>query len=431
MKTLKELLFEWNPWWDKGYQFTGIKRELLNKVKSWIERKEIIAILGARRAGKTTLLFEIIDLLINIKKIPRENILFIKADDERAEKSDLISKAIDEYLKWKNPNERIFVFIDEVQEIKEWQRTLKRIFDLEQEKKKIFISGSNSSLLREELSYLLTGRFAYFELFTFSFREFLIAHKIEIKNESDLLKQRIPIKRLLIEYLSFGGFPEIILEKNEERKEELLRFYFDSILFRDVIRRKNLRNTEKIAKLTEWYLQNIASNVNFSKIGKVLELTTDSVGGYSKYLEEAYLIFIINLFTYSLKKQFINPKKAYCIDSGIRRIAGFVFSEDIGRIYENAVFIELKRRNKNIYYWKNKNECDFLIKEKNKIKEALQVCYYLNDKNKTREYSGILETIDKFNLKEGFIITEDYEAEERIKNKKIKFIPLWKWLLSQ
>lgn len=430
MRSIKELLFEWNPWWDREYHFSGIKRELFDKVKKWLKRKEIIAILGVRRAGKTTLLFETIDFLINEEKIPRENILFIKADDERVEKEDLINRTIDEYLKWKGPEGRVFIFIDEIQEIKDWQKTLKRIYDLEQEKKKIFISGSNSSLLKEELSYLLTGRFAYFELFPFSFKEFLIANKLKIKNETDLIKQKNVLRKFLIEYLSFGGFPEIVFEKDKEKKEELLRFYFDSIIYRDVIKRKNLRNAGKISKLIEWYLQNISSNINFTKIGKFLELTTDSVVEYTKYLEEAYLVFVINLFAYSLKKQFVNPKKIYCIDSGIRRIIGFVFSEDIGRIYENIVFIELKRRKKNIYYWKDKNECDFLIKEKNKIKQSIQVCYNLNKENKEREINGLLESINKFNLKEGLVITEDYEGEEKIKGKKIKFVPLWKWLLK-
>ena len=157
---MKEILFEWNPWWDTPYYFQKIKRNLFTHIKKWIERKEIVAILGVRRSGKTTVLFEIIDHLINEQHINPTNIFFIKADDDRVDKKDLIHKAVDEYLTWKNPQGKIFIFIDEIQEIPEWQKTLKRMYDLDQENKKIFISGSNASLLKEELSYLLTGRFA-------------------------------------------------------------------------------------------------------------------------------------------------------------------------------------------------------------------------------------------------------------------------------
>ncbi len=426
---MKDILFEWNPWWEHGYKFDGIKRKLLDEIKSWLKRKEILAILGARRAGKTTLLLETIDFLINEKKISTDAILFIKGDDERVQKKDLINNVISEYIKWKNPNSRIFIFIDEIQEIPDWQKTLKRIYDIAGNTKKIFISGSNASLLKEELSYLLTGRFAYFELYPFSFREFMNKHGITIKKEGDIIKQKNNLIRLLMEYLSFGGFPEVVLENNEKRKEELLRFYFDSVLFRDVIKRKNIRNTEKMVRLTEYYLQNISSYNNFMKVGKLIGLTTDSIGEYTKYLEEAYLIFVTNTFSYSLKKQFINPKKVYCVDSGIRRIVGFVFSEDIGRIFENIVFIELKRRKKQIYYWKNKYDCDFLVREKTKIVEAIQVCYHINDENKEREISGLSEALEEFKLKKGIIITDNYD-NVIVRNKmKIVFVPLWKWLL--
>ena len=426
---MKDILFEWNPWWKGRYKFDGIKRELLDEIESWLQRKEVIAVLGARRAGKTTLLFETIDLLINKKKVPVENILFIKADDERVQKKELINKAISDYTKWKDPKGRVFIFIDEIQEIPDWQKTLKRIYDIEGFEKKVFISGSNASLLKEELSYLITGRFAYFELYTFSFKEFIKKHGLIISNENDAIKQKNTLRKLLVEFLSFGGFPEVVLENNEKRKEELLRFYFDSILLRDVITRKKIRNTEKMTRLTEYCLQNISSYNNFMKIGKLLGLTIDSIKEYTKYLEEAYLIFIVNTFSYSLKKQFINPKKIYCVDSGIRRIVGFVFSEDIGRIFENMVFIELKRRKKQVYYWKEEYDCDFLVKDKTKITEALQVCYEINNENKEREISGLLEVLKRFNLKKGLIITENYEETLTRDKKKIIFIPLWKWLL--
>lgn len=427
---MKEILFEWNPWWDQPYNFQKIKRDLFTHIKKWIERKEIIAILGTRRSGKTTILFEIIDYLINEQQVDRNNIFFIKADDERVNKKELITTAIEEYYKWKNPKGKIFVFIDEIQELPEWQKTLKRIYDLDQEHKKIFISGSNASLLKEELSYLLTGRFAYFELFPFSFNEFLKANDIHIKNEVDHIKKKHELRNLLPIYVEYGGFPEIVLEKDTDRKDELLRFYFESILYRDIVKRKNIRNVEKLDRLVKWYLQNISAYANYEKVGKICDLSTDTVGEYTRFLEDAYLIFAINILAYSVKKQFINPKKMYCIDPGIRRIVGFIFSKDAGKMYENIVFIHLKQTGKDIYYWKNKNECDFIIKNKETIEQILQVSYDL-ERSKTREVNGLVEAMNNFKIKKGIIITQDYESTEIVGGKTIQFIPLWKWLLQQ
>jgi len=427
---MREILLEWNPWWEGPYHFKKVRRDLFDKIKKWTNRKEIISILGVRRSGKTTLLFETIDYLINEKKVNSDNIFFIKADDDRVEKKDLINKLLDEYLIWKNPQCKIFIFIDEVNEIPEWQKTLKRIYDLDSENKKIFISGSNASLLKEELSYLLTGRFAYFELFPFSFREFIRAHKISVKNETDILQKKNTLRNLLLSYIEYGGFPEIVLEKDIDRKDELLQFYFESILYRDIVKRKNIRNVEKLDRLVKWYLQNISAYAKYDKLGKICDLSTDTIGEYTRFLEDAYLVFVVNILAYSIKKQFINPKKIYSVDSGIRRIVGFIFSKDSGKLYENIVFIHLKQTGQDIYYWKNKNECDFVIKNKEIIDQLIQVSYDV-EKNKDREIKGLIGAMEKFNLLKGLIITQDYESKKIIDGKEIVFVPLWKWLLLQ
>jgi len=429
-RIMKDILYEWNPWWEEEFRFPKIKRTLFSQIIKWIDRKEIISILGVRRSGKTTLLFGIIDFLINKKGIDSKNIFFIKADDDRIEKKELINKVMDEYYKWKNPQNKVYIFIDEIHEIPNWQKVLKRIYDLEHKNKKIFISGSNASLLKEELSYLLTGRFAYFELFPFSFNEFLLAHRLTIRKESDVIKQKHTLRNLLTKYIEFGGFPEIVLENDEERKEELLRFYFESILYRDVVKRNNIRNVEKLDRLVKWYLQNISSYAKYEKLGRFCGLSTDTIGEYTRYLEDAYLIFKINILAFSLKKQLINPKKIYCVDTGIRRIMGFMFSEDAGRMYENIVFTHLKRNHQEIYYWKGKSECDFLVKKGKKIEQIIQVTYEIKE-SIDREVKGIIEALERFNITNGVIITQDYEAQENKNGKKINFIPLWKWLLDK
>ena len=424
---MEEFMLEWNPWWNKSYSFDGITRENLKNILPWIKRKEIVSIVGVRRAGKTTLLFEIVEHLIKKEKINPKNIFFIKADDDRIKKEKLIDDAIEKYKTLINPIGKIYLFIDEIQEIDEWQKAVKRIYDLRNDFK-IFISGSNTSIIKEELSSLLAGRYATFEIFPFTFHEFLNAKGLNIKDNFTILQEKNAIKSFLKEYIQYGAFPEVALEKNENIRKELIGYYFDSIFYRDIIKRKNIRTPAKLENLIKYFLQNISNLANFTMTGKIFELSTDSVVEYTKALDDAYLIFSINLFDYSYKKQIINPKKIYCVDTGIRNIIGFKFSEDIGRLYENIVFLKLRRKLREIYYWTNKYECDFITKDGNKL-EAIQVCYDI-EKSKERELNGLLDALINFKLNEGTIITENYEIEEKVDGKLIKFIPLWKWLLK-
>ena len=430
---MKEIIFEWNQWWQEKYNFEKIKRDKLKDILHWIARKEIVSLIGVRRSGKTTLFYEIINYLIKNKKINPKNIFFIKADDDRIKTENLIDNAINEYKKQINPYSKFYLFIDEIQEIPNWQKTLKRIYDLN-ENIKIFISGSNASILKEDASILLAGRFASFEIFPFSFREFLTTKNIETNNKIKLIKNKYLIKRYLDEYIKNGSFPEVVLEKNVKLKKELIGFYFDSIFYRDIIKRKNIRNPAKMEKLVKYFLQNISNLAVFSRIAKIIELTTDSVTEYVKALEDAYLIFSINLFEFSYKKQIINPKKIYCVDSGIRNMIGFNFSKDIGRLYENIVFNHLRRQNSELYYWKNPKheEVDFVITQGMKVKQLIQVCYDVENKEtKEREIKALLKARKEIKCKNLLIITEDKEKEEIIEKKKIRFIPLWMWLLEK
>jgi len=393
-----------------------------------------VGILGVRRGGKTSLMYLIINDLL--KQVNKENILFIKGDDDRVEKKDLISKSIEKYKELINPKGKIFIFIDEVQETGGWESALKRIYDLEKDIK-FFISGSNFSLSKEDLSYKLAGRIAYFDLYPMSFKESLSLKPNVMKDKVTILSKSHEIKHYLLEYAEFGGFPEVVLEKDHERKKQLLQFYYDTIVYRDIIKRREIRNTKKMESMIDYFLQNISNLINFTKVGKQISLSTDSVGEYTKYLQEAFLMFNISLLAFSVKKQEINPKKVYCVDTGIRNVKGFRFSQDYGRLIENMVFIELKRRNSanplvKIFYWQNREgEVDFIIKDGVKVDSLIQVCWDVeNEITKNREVNSLINGMKEFKLNNGLIITERYEKEELVKGKKIKFIPLWKWLLQ-
>ncbi len=333
-----------------------------------------------------------------------------------------------------NPEGRMFVFVDEVQEIPEWEKTLKRIYDLENDFK-FFITGSNFSVLREDLASKLAGRIAYFELYPFSFREFLKTKGITAGKL--IVSRKHEIKHHLMQYLETGGFPEVVLENDEEKKKQLLQFYYDTIIYRDIVKRRGIRSSLKLERMINYFLQNISNLSNFSKIGKSVSLSTDSISEYAGYLQDAFLIFSIQVLSFSVKKQEINPKKIYCVDTGIRNVKGFRFSKDSGRLMENAVFVELKRRNctnplAEIFYWKSADgrEVDFIIKDGAKVNEIIQVCWDTEEeKAKERETGGIVESLKEFKLKEGIIITEDEEKEEAMNGKRIMFVPFWKWLI--
>ncbi len=430
----KEILVEWNPHWKETAGLKLVEREMVIEVEQWLDRKEILGFLGARRSGKTTLMTILINRLSST--IPKRNILFVKCDDDRVQKVNLIDDAIKSYRELVNPEGKIFVFIDEVQEIDGWENTLKRIYDLKKEVK-IIISGSNFSMLREDFSYRLAGRIAYFEVYPLSFSEFLKT-KLRIKDKIEALSKKDEIKHYLFEYMEFGGFPEVVLENNPKIKKQLLQFYFDTIIYRDIIKKRSIRNAAKMERMVNLFLQNISNPMNFSKVGKDISLSVDTIGEYAAYLKDAYLVFNMPIFGFSVKAQEINPKKIYCIDSGIRNIKGFRFSLDYGRIAENIVFIELKRRNfsdplSRIFYWRDKKqkETDFLLMSEIKISKVIQVCWDINQPEvKKREVEGLLSVLNEYDLESGLIITEDYEGEEIIENKKVIYLPLWLWLLK-
>lgn len=427
----RETLMEWNPWWEQKTAFDLVERDLEKELIKWIGRKEIIGILGVRRSGKTSLMKLIIKHLLHSTE--PKNILFIKADDDRIEKKNLISSVIEQYKELLNPMGRLFIFIDEIQEVPEWENTLKRIYDLEPNVK-FFISGSNFSILREDLSYKLSGRIAYFELYPFSFKEF-IRLKMGLKAPYPVSKKQ-EIKHYFMRYFEGGGFPEVAIENNEEKGKQLLQFYYDTIIYRDIIKRREIRNAAKMERMIDYFLQNIATPINFSNVAKNVSLSTDSVVEYVRYLEEAFLVFSVPLFTFSVKKQEINPKKIYCVDTGIRNVKGFRFSDDYGRLAENLVFIELKRRNSakplsRIFYWWGDGEVDFVVKDGIKVKEVVQVCWDIEkEETRDREVKAMLRAMKEFRLKESFVITENKEGEETIDGRKIKYRALWKWLLD-
>lgn len=394
---------------------------------------KINAIIGPRRAGKTFFVYQNINHLKG--KNLKDRIIYLNFEDERLfpikkEELDLIFEAYYE-LYPENEGKKLFVFFDEIQAAPFWQFFVRRLYD--QENVEICVTGSSSKLLSREIATQLRGRTLTYFIFPYSFKEFLRAKGVSLERHFEYKAMRYKIKKLLQEYIEFGGFPEIA-DKDPPLKTKILQEYFDLIFYKDLVERYRIRNFGIVKEMLLYLVNNFSSYFSTNKYYKLLRsqgrrISKNTLFGHLSSAADVNFVFLVPKYG-KLKEQFANPKKVYVIDTGLINAIAFKVSKDIGKLYENAVFIELKRRGKEVYYWKNNYECDFLVKESEKIKEVIQVCSELTEENKGREINGMLEALEEFKLKEGLIVTGDFEGEERIKGKKIIYKPLWKWLLS-
>ena len=428
-----EILQDWN-FWKKDLE-SGIERPTyLNRLKDFLKTGQIVVITGARRAGKSFLMRQLIKSLIS-DGIGRNNILMVNFEDPRFTELDtkILQKIYEVYLEFLNPKGDVFIFLDEVQEVSGWEKWVRTIYELK--KAKLVISGSNAKLLSAELSTLLTGRHIDLEVFPLSFQEYLIFNGLDLKDKLDFAGKRVEIERLFIKYLEWGGFPEVVLSGE---KKKLLFHYFEDIVNKDLVKRYKIRKPAKLNSLAKFYLTNISSSITFNSLEKFLDVSADTVEKFSHYFEDAYLIFFLKRFSFKVKEQEKSPRKVYAIDTGLANVLGFRFSRNLGRLAENIIFVELLRKktlgenNLEFYYWRNSQnkEVDFIIKENLKVSKALQICWEINrPETRTREIKPLLKVMEKLKIDKGFIITQDLEKEENIGEKKIKYLPLWKWLL--
>lgn len=427
MAQILEVLANINPWWqDKKIKDLGIKRsKYLERVEKYISAEEILVLRGVRRSGKTTLLKQAIKDLLD-KGTDPEKILFVNFDEPDINNlKNPIKKVLKTYEQEVNPDQA-YLFLDEVQHIEGWEKTIKALYD--QGRHKLTVTGSSSKLLESKLGKLLSGRYLPVEVTPLSFKEYLRFRGLKVPQKNlEKAANKNKIMKKLKEYLEEGGFPRIVLEEDEELKKQLLTTYYESILYRDVLLAHEVRHTKALKELLYYLISNFTSPYIYEKISKNLGLDFNTTKDYMAYLKESGAVSEINYFSYSLKTQSREPKKSYCIDNGLRNAVSFKFSEDYGRLAENLVFNELNRRGKEIYYWKGKREVDFIIKRKDNKLEAINVTY--SDELRDREIKSLKEFKEKYKDKTEklILITKDLE-----KNKKgIRFVPLWKWLLDR
>jgi len=380
----------------------GISREKLSDLDISLPFATIIS--GIRRCGKSTLLKQALAKL--------KNYYYLNFEDTRLTNFDVsdFTKLTEVFVELYG-NSDYYIF-DEIQNVNNWEIFVREMLD---KKKKFLITGSNASLLSKELGTKLTGRHLVMELYPFDFNEFLKYKKLKQSKQS------------FDSYFKLGGFPEYLKYDRIEILQQLLK----DILYRDIVVRYNIKESNALEELSLYLMSNIGKEFSYNNLKKMLNLgSVNSVISFIKYLEDSYLFFSIPCFDYSIKKQQNSPKKIYSIDLGMINCNSKSFSQDKGRLLENVVFLKLKQDHKNIYYYKDNVECDFMIKNKTKIDMAIQVCYDLNKDNYDREVNGLLSAMSKFNLNTGTIITYNNEDKFIIDKKTIYVKSIWKWLLE-
>jgi len=388
--------------------------------------KKVHVLYGARRTGKTYMLF-------GVFRRNSDSSLYIDFEDERLkdfESSDF-QKLKEVFFELKpellDSNKVNFLF-DEIHNIDGWEKFCRRL--VERENINVFVAGSSSKITPSEVHSSLRGRYWSLEVFPFSFREFLTAKGFEQKENLIYGSKKPLIKKNFMEYLEWGGFPEVVLTDKEFEKRKILKEYMDAMYFKDLVERFDIKNITLLETLWEKLFSSFSTKLSLHAFYKQFKdnfpFSKESLYSYFHYFLRSWLAFQVDKFSESEYVRKRNPGKIYLLDNGLSRR---VTSTDYGRLLENIVFLELRRKSREIFYFQEKKECDFIVKEENRLR-AIQVTWEPNNKNSEREEKGIVEFCRRFKLNRGTILS--FNSEDKIKkgNIEIEVTPVWKWLLE-
>lgn len=422
-----DLLVALNPWWSARPFETGIRREkYFTKIRKYLETGEVVVLTGVRRSGKTTLLFQIIDDLIHNRRVDPRSILFVNCDEpEIARLEDPLETLLETYRRDVYGGDAPYLIFDEIQTLEGWERWIKSLYD--RKKFTLIISGSTSYLLDSNLSTLIAGRYLPVHVYPLDFVEYVVFSGEDLPHDPvSLASAKYRLLHLLGEYIREGGFPQVVLSDDETIRRDQLAAYYDSIVYRDIVRVNEVRNQKALGDLLTYCMTNVTSFYSYRNLQEVLGIDFETVREYLYYAEKAKILFEVQYFSSSLKTQSRNNKKIYCIDNGLRNAVSFRFSEDEGRLAENLVFIELKKQGREVYYWKKQGEVDFVVKNPDRSLSAISVSY--TDSLPAREEKALLEfaNLHGSRVRECILLTKDTEKREGT----VRYIPLWKWLLD-
>ena len=396
-----------------------VERTILKSLEQKAKLPHVVVLTGLRRSGKSTLLRQLIK-----NQYKDEDFYYINFEDERlfnfpAENFNMIYEVLVELF-----GEKKTFFIDEIQTIPGFENFVRRFYDAGF---KFFITGSSAKLLSKEIGTKLTGRHVDVVVTPFSFREYLSFKDIKF-GEKIMFRTtaRAEIKKHFAQFLVSGGMPEYV----QYNDPEILMRVYEDIVIKDIVARYKVDDAQLLKELYQYLITTLSQRFSYNSLRKFIKINSaNTIKKYVAYLEETYFINQVSKFDYSLKKQIINDKKVYLVDNGFIPKLSMKFTKDNGWLLENLVFTALKSRG-TVFYYSNRNECDFIIVQNNKVKEAIQVCWNLTQTNQEREVNGLIEVLDKFKLKHGLVLTNDQEDELKVKGKKVAVKPVWKWLLQ-
>jgi len=398
-----------------------------------LESGKIVSLVGPRRAGKTYLFYQHIGELLR-RGVPKEKILYLNFEDERLDLTpqnlDLILQAYRE-LYPELELKRCYFFFDEVQNAEGWERFVRRLYD--RISRNIFITGSNSKLLSQEIATSLRGRTLRYEVFTLGFREFLRFKGFDFDVKRDLYtpKKKAQLIRYFEEYILWGGFPEVVFLP-KELKLKTLQEYFEVMLYRDIVERYQIRDTIVLKYFLKRLVENAGKILSVHKIynelrSQGIKIGKDTLYKYLEYAENAYFVKLLKKHYRSIVKSELAEKKIYLIDPGFIRSIRFFRDEGKGTMLENTIFKELLLSGKEVVYFKGNKECDFVVNGK----LALQVSYELRDERTLkREVEGLKEACRYFGLSEGVIVTFDEKREIKAGGFKVRVVPAYELVLS-
>lgn len=412
------------------------ERELvvdLSLVRSPVSKA--ITIIGPRRAGKTFFLYQIMkNFLVNGADI--RDFVYVNFEDERllpmtAADLELVLGAWHELH---NRETRPLLFLDEIQNITGWEKFVRRLVD---QGHNILVSGSNSKLLSSDIAAALRGRTLTYTLLPFSFREFLAIQGVALEKNIQYGQKRHLVQQLFENFSATGGYPEVVQLENDQTRTRVLQDYFHAIFYRDLVERYRVKHSELLRHWLGILMANIASLVSFRKVendfkSRGMRVSSSTLATYSRYVEDIFFGFFVEMYSESTRKRQINPKKFYLIDQGLHNYLTLGFSANKGRVLENLVFLELKRRGLEVFYYRTKSgaEVDFLIRDNNGLR-LIQVCHDLtNIETASRETKALAQGMKELGLNTGLILTHAEKKDEPSVSGSIAIRPAWEWLLE-
>jgi predicted AAA+ superfamily ATPase len=397
-----------------------ISRDMAEKIDTYLKKDLIKVVTGARHCGKSIFSFMV------LQEADFGYINFDEKELTTLENYDELLRYIQEFY-----GNVEYLLLDEVQNLANWELWVN---SLHRRGYNLLITGSNAKLLSSELATHLTGRHISVELFPFSFREYLRAVDFNVKTDYTE-EERGMVLNHLTKYIEVGGFPEVVVKGYDYT---YLQTLFDSIILKDVVQRYKVRYADELYNLARFLMSSYSNEVSYTKLKNTLNLgSVHTVQNYVKYLEDTYLVFHLDRFSFKQREQVKSPKKMYALDNGMINALAFGFSKNIGNLMENTVAVELIRRKSGsssrmeLYYWKDQQqrEVDFVVKEGLDISYLIQVCYNVDDpKTKEREVKSLVRAAGELDCNDLLVITWDEEGEEEFKGCRIRFVPLWKWL---